>query len=110
MPESPTPLPDWATLLKRVFAIEVLTCRAYGGERRVIAEIKEGPIARQILAHLGLPTAPPRPGQGNILATGPPAPDEPEPPTAWSDAGEASERASSGGPGDQRLPCSDPFA
>ena len=48
---------DWATLLKRVFALEVLTCQACGGERRVVAEIKEGPIATKILAHLGLPTA-----------------------------------------------------
>jgi hypothetical protein len=107
--QPPVPLPglhcrprrrlDWATLLKRVFALEVLVCTACGGERRIIAEIKEGPIARRILAHLGLPTTAPKPAQGNLLATGPPSWDEPEPPPAWSDSDF-----------DQRLPHSDPFA
>jgi hypothetical protein len=43
-----------------------------------MAVIKEGPVARKILAHLGLPTEPPRPGraqpdpQADLWETGPP--------------------------------------
>jgi hypothetical protein len=90
---------DWASLLRRVFAIEVLVCSFCGGERRVIADIKEGPVARQILAHLGLPTRAPKPAQGSLFPTGPPAVDEPEASVAWSDADY-----------DQRLPDSEQFA
>jgi len=46
----------WAELLKRVFLTDVLLCRLCGGERRIIAQIDEGPVARKVLAHLGLPT------------------------------------------------------
>ena len=46
----------WADLLKRVYLAEVLLCRLCGGARRVIAQIEEGPVARKILEHLGLPT------------------------------------------------------
>ena len=77
---------DWASLLRRVFAIEVLVCSFCGGERRVIAEIKEGPVARQILAHLGLPTRAPKPAQGSLFPIGPPAVDEPEASVARSDS------------------------
>jgi len=50
----------WAELLKSVsltwvFLTDVLLCRLCGGERRIIAQIDEGPVARKILAHLGLP-------------------------------------------------------
>jgi len=64
---------DWATLLRRVFAWEVLLC-ACGGQRRVLAAIREGPVARKLLAHLGLPTHAPSPSQGGLFSTGPPAP------------------------------------
>ena len=76
---------DWATLLKRVFALEVLLCASCGGERRIIAEIREGPVARKILAHLGMPTTAPKPSQGGLFPTGPPDQPEPEAPPAWSD-------------------------
>jgi hypothetical protein len=76
---------DWATLLRRVFAIEVLLC-ACGGQRRIIAQIEPGPVARKILAHLGLPTSPPRPSQGVLFQTGPPEEDGPEAHVPWSDS------------------------
>jgi hypothetical protein len=74
-------------------------CEQAAAERRVIAEIKEGPVARQILAHLGLPTRAAKPAQGSLFPTGPPAVDEPEASVAWSDADY-----------DQRLPDSEQFA
>ena len=63
---------QWPELLRRVFAVEVLACRFCGGERRIIAEVEEGPIARRILAHLRLPTTAPKPAQGKLFSTGPP--------------------------------------
>jgi hypothetical protein len=69
---------DWATLLRRVWAFEVMVCATCGGPRRVIQVVKEGPVARKILAHLGLSTQVPRPapfreGQPDLWETGPPA-------------------------------------
>jgi len=61
----------WAELLKRVFAIDVLTCPDCGGRRKLIALIQDGPLVRKILAHLGLPTEPP----GLAPARAPPQPD-----------------------------------
>lgn len=49
----------WATLLRRVFAIDVLTCDRCGGKRRLVALIDKDAAIQQILAHLGLPTQPP---------------------------------------------------
>ena len=76
---------DWATLLKRVFALEVLVCASCGGQRRVIAEIPEGKVATAILAHLHLPTTAPKPRQSGLFQTGPPDEPEPEAPPAWSE-------------------------
>ena len=50
----------WAELLKRTFAIDVLTCGKCGGRREVIAVIDEGNTVKRILDHLGIPSAPPR--------------------------------------------------
>ena len=63
-----------------------MVCALCGGQRRIIAEIEEGPVARKILAHLGLPTQAPQPAQRGLFPTGPPAVDEPEASVAWSDA------------------------
>ena len=69
----------WSDLLRRVFLSSVLVCQLCGGERRIIAQIDEGPVARKILAHLGLPSEPPRrsparaPDQLDAWNTGPPA-------------------------------------
>ena len=47
---------DGAALLKRVFAVEILACALCGGRMRVLSVIEEGPVARKILDHLGLPS------------------------------------------------------
>jgi len=39
----------WAELLRRVFAIDVLTCPRCGGARRLIAMLTEGSVVRRIL-------------------------------------------------------------
>ena len=51
----------WAELLRRVFAVDALTCPHCGGPRRLIAQLTDPIVVRKILAHLGLPTEPPRP-------------------------------------------------
>jgi hypothetical protein len=60
---------DWASLLKRVFAADVLVCDSCGGAMRILAVLPKGDASRAILEHLGLPTEPPPPG-----AVGPPEP------------------------------------
>ena len=42
----------WAQRLKRVFKIDVETCRACGGAMRIIACIEEAALIEKILAHL----------------------------------------------------------
>lgn len=49
---------DWAALLKRVFAVDVLECSRCRGPMRLIACIEEQAVARKILLHLGLPAEP----------------------------------------------------
>jgi len=52
---------EWARLLKRAFALDVLSCARCQGPMRLIAVIDDERIARKILTHLGLPSrAPPR--------------------------------------------------
>jgi hypothetical protein len=41
----------WAQRLKRVFAIEIETCRRCGGKLRVIASIEDPALIERILAH-----------------------------------------------------------
>ena len=48
----------WAELLKRVFAIDALTCPWCGGPRKLIALLTDGLVVRRILEHLRLPTEP----------------------------------------------------
>ena len=45
---------DWASLLKRVFGVDVLRCSRCQGQMRLIACIEEPEVARKILEHLGL--------------------------------------------------------
>jgi hypothetical protein len=47
---------DWAELLKRVFAVDVLSCPC-GGKRRVLAFLTQARVVRAILHHLHLPAA-----------------------------------------------------
>jgi hypothetical protein len=68
---------DWAALLKRVFALEILTCALCAGRMRVISVIEEGPVSRKILDHLGLPSSPPV----RASARDPPDPELPLPPS-----------------------------
>jgi len=54
------PRSTWAELMLRAFSTDVLTCDPYGGRRRLLAFLTDGLVVRKILAHLGLPTEPPR--------------------------------------------------
>ena len=49
---------DWAELLRRVFAIDVLRCARCGGSMRLIAFVKKKSVAENILRHLKLPSQP----------------------------------------------------
>lgn len=57
-PRRASPRVDWAKLLYRTYAVDVLRCGRCGGRRRVLAAITEKATAKKILAHLGLPTEP----------------------------------------------------
>ena len=48
----------WATLLRRVFEIDVLACPRCGGRMRVLATLEAPTVVQKILTHLGLPAAP----------------------------------------------------
>ena len=43
---------SWAQRLKRVFAIDISTCRACGGTVRVIACVEEPALIAKILGHV----------------------------------------------------------
>jgi hypothetical protein len=43
----------WAQRLKRVFRIDIETCRRCGGKLRMIASIEEPAVIERILDHLG---------------------------------------------------------
>src|SRR5262249_4571255 len=45
----------WASLLRRVFQIDVMRCASCGARMRVIAFIQDGDVSRRILEHLGWP-------------------------------------------------------
>ena len=50
---------DWASLLRRVYLVDILACPC-GGRRSVVADINDPTVVAAILTHLGLPTeAPP---------------------------------------------------
>ena len=62
---SPKPSPtrsayrlDWAALLKRVFAVDVMVCSRCDGPMKVIAFLEEPTVVKAILTHLGLPAEP----------------------------------------------------
>ena len=50
---------DWASMLKRVFLGDVLSCPC-GGTRRVLSDVQDPSAVAKILRHLGLPSEPPR--------------------------------------------------
>jgi hypothetical protein len=51
----------WAELLRRVFALDVLSCPHCGGPRRLIAQLTDATVLRKLFTRHGLPTEPPRP-------------------------------------------------
>jgi hypothetical protein len=50
----------WALLLARIYEVFPLVCPRCGSAMRIVAFITDGPTVRDILGHLGEPTAPPR--------------------------------------------------
>lgn len=48
----------WATLMRRVFEIDVLACPRCGGRMRVLATLEEPRVVQKILRHVGLPAEP----------------------------------------------------
>jgi len=61
---------DWAALLRRVFAVDVLQCPLCNGRMKVVAFITDPLVTRRILDHLGLASPPPALGP----ARAPPGP------------------------------------
>jgi hypothetical protein len=49
---------DWASLVRRIYLEEVLTCPC-GGRRRVVDNVTERDAVVAVLEHLGLPSCPP---------------------------------------------------
>ena len=64
----------WALLLARIYEVFPLRCSHRGGDMRIIAFITGASATRDILVHLGEPTAPPR----IAPARGPPLSDRPD--------------------------------
>ena len=67
--DEPLPLPvkgtrrryyTWAELMQRVWSFDVLVCPACGGPCKVLTFLTDPAVVRRILAHLRLPTEPPR--------------------------------------------------
>ena len=50
----------WAMLLARIYEVFPLRCTHCGADMRIIAFITDASTIRNILVHLGEPTAPPR--------------------------------------------------
>jgi hypothetical protein len=59
----------WATLLQRVFEVDVLACPRCDGRLELLATLEEPAVVRRILTHVGLPAEPVTP------RAPPPAPD-----------------------------------
>jgi hypothetical protein len=53
---------NWAVLMHRAFAIDVLECPHCGGRLRLIARLHDPAVIRKILAHLGMARSGPSPG------------------------------------------------
>jgi hypothetical protein len=52
---------DWATLLKRVYKVDILACPRCHGRLTLLAAISDPPVVKKILQHLQLPSEPPHP-------------------------------------------------
>jgi hypothetical protein len=72
---------DWAALLRRVFAVDVLQCPRCNGRMKIVSFITDPLVACRILDHVGLPSALPVPDP----VRAPPEPEfEAEP--VWDDS------------------------
>ena len=58
---------NWAVLMHRAFAIDVLACPHCGGRLRLIATLHDRAVIRKLLAHLGMARS------GPSLGPAPPA-------------------------------------
>jgi NAD-dependent oxidoreductase involved in siderophore biosynthesis len=52
---------QWAELMQRTFALDVLACPRCAGRLRLVALIEQAAVVRRILRHLGLPAEVPEP-------------------------------------------------
>jgi hypothetical protein len=59
--------PSWATLLRRVFSLEILVCPRCGGPRQILGAVTEPHAVRRWLVALGLAAEPP-PGPAVTIA------------------------------------------
>ncbi len=50
-----SPRVPWATLLRRTFEVDVLTCTQCSGRLRILGAVEDPVEAREILEHLGIP-------------------------------------------------------
>ena len=55
-----TPRVDWATLLRRTFSVDVLSCTKCGGRLRVMGMVDEPWFVSQLLSEFDIPTEAPR--------------------------------------------------
>jgi len=53
---------NWAALMHRAFAVDVLACPHCGGRLRLIATLHDPVVIRKLLAHLGMAGSGPSPG------------------------------------------------
>ena len=60
-PDEKTPIKksSWAKILARVFDIDISKCVHCNGKMKIIASIKDPPVIKRILTHLGLSPIPP---------------------------------------------------
>ena len=63
---------NWAQPLKRVFAIDIETCRQCGGKLRVIASIEQPAVIERILEHLRHTAEPVDPAHSSHPSRAPP--------------------------------------
>ena len=77
----------WAELLKKVFAVDVLSCPVCSGRMKLIAYIASSSVARRILEHLGLPTTGPPLATARLPETEgcDPAPDYEQADPSWDE-------------------------
>ena len=52
---------QWAELMQRTFAFDVLACPRCGGRLRLVALVEQASVVRRILSHLDLPSELPEP-------------------------------------------------